>query len=384
MSSKALLLLFLCTLPFLTLTQHCISDVTPIEKTGLMWLTPNFVPPWLLYPESKLYESQCLTNYLETMFDSPLNNLTNITIKEISNEFTLRKCPFYLHGGLIRDILRGDPSHDVDVSVACPVEKIYEICKSLLKETEEKHNVSLCFVNEYGYMFIGRRFIDIGIEGHYWEDSFFHQENQEFTPNILYYDALNSMIIDLSTGVEDIQNHQIRIPVKEKFWDRWLFTANTTVKNENMPLFAKWIVLKKVCRYWKLKAKGYMDYDNKTKAFLIGKIQSLWNSKAYPMNYAFKMFLCQALGGEVLTNNNTCFVEGEIPSEKITFCQKYLHEVYLDLRVVENGRIFNEINEMVKGTLCYNNYIFVMSYSSSSLAAFTMIYAVFIFILLLL
>lgn len=298
------------------------------------------------------------------MFEAPLNNLTNLTIKEIFNEFTLRKCPFYLHGGLIRDVLRGDPSHDVDVCASCPATRIYEICKSLLGNTEEKHNVSLCYVNEYGYLFIGRRFVDIGIEGQYWEDSFFHQENQEFTPNMLYYDVLNSMLIDFSTGVEDIKSHQIRIPVKEKFWDRWLFTANTTIKNENMPLFVKWLVLKKVCRYWKLKAKGYMDYDNKTKAFLIGKIQSLWNSKAYPMNYAFKVFLCQALGGKVMPQNMSCYIEGEIPVEKITFCQQYLHEVYLDLRLVENGRIFNEINQMVKGTQCYNHYVLVENYGN--------------------
>lgn len=355
MSSLKILIFFsiLC----LFISQHCVSDVVELDKSGLVWPSPSFVPPWVLYPASRVYSSICLESYLKDMFTAPLNELTNITYKEIMDIYAANKCPFYLHGGLLRDILEGDPSHDVDIAFPCLPEEALRICESILSDVEIANNVSLCYVNSVGYMFIGRRRIDIGFEGKYWEDSFFHIENQEYTPNMLYYDYLNSVILDLTTGVEDIKNHQIRIPVRPALWDLWLYTANKSIGLEEVPKFQKWLILKKVCRYWKLRAKGYMDYDLATKSYLVGKVDNLWDSSNYPMKLAFKVFLCESLGGRFNNERGLCFLPGgfqNISDDKILFCRKYMHEIYLDFQKVQEGRIVNEVNEMVAYTRCHN------------------------------
>ena len=349
---------FLLSLFLLSNSQHCVSDVKQIDKTGLLWPAPSFVPPWVLYPDSRIYSSICLDSYLENMFSEPLNNLTNVTFKQILSTYASNRCPFYLHGGLLRDVLEGDPSHDVDIAFSCSPQMVLKICKDLLGATEIEHNVSLCYINEaVGYAFIGQRRIDTGIEGKYWEDSFFHVETQEYTPNMLYYDQLNGVIVDLNTGVDDIRYHQIRIPVKSHLRDLWLYTANKTIGLEETPLYQKWLILKKVCRYWKLRAKGYTDYPGDDKAYLVGKINELWDSPNYPIKYAFRVFLCEALGGHFDTPNMTCRVPGgykSITDDKILFCRNYMHELYLDIQTLQGGRIFSEINEMVAYTHCHN------------------------------
>jgi len=353
MNILSLLLIF--GLLFLSNSQHCVSDAKEQDKTGLLWPAPSFVPPWVLYPASRIYGSVCLDSFLQNMFQSPLNELTNITIQQILDTYIANKCPFYLHGGLLRDVLEGDPSHDIDIAFPCDPNLALSICKGLLGATELEQNVSLCYTNEVGYLFIGRRKIDTGIEGKYWEDSFFHLENQEYTPNMLYYDMMNGVIIDLNTGVEDIELHQIRIPVKPQLRDLWLFSANTSIGLPETPLFQKWLVLKKVCRYWKLKAKGYRDSAEGDKAYLVGKVNDLWDSPNYPIKFAFLMFLCESLGGHF--GNFTCYVPGgykSISDDKILFCRKYMHELYLDIQGLQDGRIFNEINEIVAYTKCHN------------------------------
>lgn len=360
--SRIYIFLFLVFLPPIIISQHCIDDVQQVEKSGLVWPFPTFVPPWVLYPDSRVYQSICLDNFLANMFQSPLNELTNITIQEILDTYTENKCPFYLHGGLLRDVLSGDPSHDIDISFSCDTETAFQICKNILGESEIEHNISMCYVNSVGYIFIGRRFIDTGIEGKYWELSMFHVENQEYTPNMLYYDLINRFIVDLSTGVEDIQKHQIRIPVRQPLWDLWFYTSNRSLGSESMPVYYKWLILKKITRYWKLRAKGYADYNLETKNYLRDKVSYYWDSKQYPMQYAFKMFLCETFSGRMNQWNMHCITPTayrDIPEATILFCQKYMHEIYLDFYDIQEGRIVEEINEMVYGTKCFNYHLMV-------------------------
>ncbi len=337
--------------------QHCVSDVSEIDKSGLLWPCPSFVPPWVLYPFSKIYSSPCLDSYISNMFLAPLNELTNITFSEIFDAYASNKCPMYLHGGLLRDVLEGDPSHDIDMSYPCDPVLALSICESLFHETEVLHNVSLCYTNPGGYLFIGRRKIDTGIEGKNWEEAFFHVENQEYTPNMLYYDMMNKVIIDMTTGVEDIMYHQIRIPVKPNLWDLWLFTANKSIGSLNTPFFQKWLILKKVCRYWKLRAKGYKDYDTNSRDYLIKKVDELWDSENYPIKDAFNQFICESFGGRFYLE--ICHLEGGfkgITDDKIVFCKKYMHELYMDLQGIKNGRVVRELNEMVAYTKCHQSH----------------------------
>lgn len=357
MSNSPLILIFLTLFPLLISSQNCISDVHDIGKEGLVWPKPSYVPPWVLYPGSKIYESPCLNAYLADMFRLPLNELTNVTFQQILDTFTENNCPFYIHGGLLRDVLSGDPSHDLDFSYSCEPEAAFQICKGILGDVENQTNVSLCYVNYMGYMFIGRRFIDTGLEGKQWEDAFFHIEKQEYTPNMLYFDLVNSVIVDLSTGVEDIATKTIRIPVRPQLWDLWLFTSNKTIGSESMSVYYKSLILKKVARYWKLKTKGYKDFDNSTKNYLLDKVSQYWDSPNYPMKYTFKVFICEALGGKIVKNYTTCRLSTsyeDIPADKILFCKKYMKELSLDFPVLQEGRIFQEIHNMVAYTKCYD------------------------------
>jgi len=346
-------LLVLWVLLFLSNSQHCVSDVEELEKSTLIW--SGFVLSWFLDPTTKIYRSICLESFIENMFQSPLNELTNITFQEILEAYAANNCPVYLHGGLLRDILKGDPSHDIDLSFSCDSELAVSICKNLLGETEQSKNVSLCYGNKMGYIFIGRRKIDTGLEGKYWHESKFYQE--EYTPNMLYYDLKNRVIIDMNTGVEDIRKQQIRIPVEPLLWDLWLFTPNKTISLPEVPFLEKWFVLRKVCRYWKLKVKGYTDSPGDDKSYLIGKINDLWDSPNYPMRHVFHEFLCEALGGRFYSSDFTCVVPGgflTVSDDKIMFCKKYMHELYMDIQGLQDGRIFREINEMVSYTKCHD------------------------------
>ena len=382
MKTQMIQIIILILLPFIQ-SQHCVVDVEEIDKSGLVWPSPTFVPPWVLYPFSHIYSSVCLNSFLDNMFKSPLNELTNITFQEIFDAYKAHNCPFYLHGGLLRDVLEGDPSHDIDIAFPCDPQLALSICESLLNETETIHNVSLCYVNAVGYIFIGRRKIDTGIEGKYWEESFFHIENQEYTPNMLYYDMLNGVIIDMASGVEDIKYHQIRIPVKKNIWDLWLYTVNKSIGLVDAPIFQKWLVLKKVCRYWKLRAKGYKDYGVDDKNYLIGKVNELWDSPNYPIKYAFNVFLCEALGGRFF--NSSCHIEGgfkSITDDKILFCRNYMHQLYMDIQGLKDGRVFSEINEMVAYTKCHNYHSTIYKGSSANFVGKIRMMSLLIFMML--
>ena len=133
----------------------------------------------------------------------------------------------------------------------------------------------------------------------------------------------------------------------------------------------------KICRYWKLKVKGYVHYDEATKNYLLGKIESLWNNKAYPMKYTFSVFLCQALGGRIMDEDLNCHFLGDaqnITQDKISFCRQYMREIYLDVNGLQNGTIFNEINEMVAGTPCYNHYSFVSANYGEYFSSFVWVF----------
>ena len=337
---------------FYSNTQHCVSDVQKLDKTQLQWSNSSKPPLWIRYPNSSIYHSICLDSFLDDMFDSPLNELTNVTIRQIFDAYTANNCILYIHGGLIRDILEGDPSHDIDVEFTCDNHLALKICQNLLGNTEMQFNVSLCYTNDFGYLFIGRRNIDTGIEGKLMQESMFNIENQEYTPNMLYYELKNRVIFDLGTGVEDIKHHQIKIPVTPELRDLWLYGSNATIGLPDSPLLLKWFVLKKVCRYWKLKVLGYIDYES-DKTFLVEKINELWDSPNYPMKYIFNIFLCEALGGRFIVPNMNCTYKFAIPDEKSEFCIKYMHELYLDLHSLQNGKIYFEINEMVAYTKCH-------------------------------
>ena len=169
-------------------------------------------------------------------------------IKSIKGElfglFAEKKCTFFLHGGFIRDALRGKTPNDADAQFNCDIESLNSTCMRLPPE--------VCYCNKYGYIHIGDNYSNddkyVSFESKTWGNSPFSIETQEYTPNSLYYDSLNKIIIDISgKGVDDIKNKMVRIPPQESQWERWLY-------GEEMDPSLRLII---VPRYFKLRQAGF-------------------------------------------------------------------------------------------------------------------------------
>jgi len=279
---------------------------------------------------------------LNNLLDRTFETQTNVSYGMIMNAMAENNCSFYLHGGVVRDLLQGVDPHDVDGEYPCESEKLQELLLKLVSYSSLSFNVT------NNYFYVGNRTLDVGVEGFNWNIAFFDLEKQEYTPNSLYFDTSNFFLIDLSgNGVEDAMKKQIRIPVERDDWDLWLF--KTTDGEYIMKKF-----LRKIPRFWKLRAAGY-NTDNSTLAYLKNVMINLWNDEVYQIKNIFFEYLC--IMTESVYDNLTQQCGPHNHTEKImSFCEKLMTSIRSDLLDLGQN-VGSDIDTFTQNFSCESNIL---------------------------
>ena len=317
--------------------QSACTDLQRIDNNQTKWPYFTVSPPWEKYSTSHLYKSYCLMQRLSNLFETSFESLPNVSYGMIMNAMSENNCTFYLHGGVVRDLLQGEDPHDVDGEFPCDPAQLQELLVRMIPSAALYFNVT------FEYFYIGNKTLDIGMEGFHWDMAFFNLEEQEYTPNSMYFDTTNNFLIDLSgNGVEDAIKKQIRIPIEREDWDLWLF--KTTDGEYLMKKF-----LRKIPRYWKLRASGYKS-DNETLSYLKNVIQTLWNDEVYDIKNIFFEYTC--IMTEALYDNLTFSCGTHNFTQKVTnFCKNLMRSIRADLLDLGQN-IGNEINLFTQNFTC--------------------------------
>lgn len=267
------------------------SDFQNISSFDSMIWNFSRPAPWNIFPNTKIVFSNCFKEKIEYFF-SKFIPLTNKTYIDFLSEMMKKGCFYYPHGGFVRDLIKNHYPHDLDGQYSCSQNDMLNFCREIL-------GLDFCHLDEKtSYFYIGNR----SLEAFSWNDSFFSLNHQEYTPNTVYYDLINFVLIDLSgMALEDILSSKIRIPIKREEWNTWIFDKNDSYER-------KMFALKKVPRYWKLKQIGFNDYDQETVDFLKEKIKILWNNKQFPMKLVFIEQICSILQGFYNQTEENCLI----------------------------------------------------------------------------
>ena len=331
--------------------------MVPLNQRYVKWPYLTEFPPWEKYPSSQLFQSTCFANRLNKLYEITFNTSPNVSLGIIAKTMNENNCTLYLHGGVIRDIIQGVDAHDIDGEYSCKPEELLEILNKIL-------NPDLIWaVLTNNYFHIGSR-SNLEIELFNWRISFFDLEEQEFTPNTLYFDTSNYMMIDLSgKGVEDAINKYIRIPVERDDWDLWLFKYSSS----NDPYLIQRF-LRKIPRFWKLKASGYSSPDNSTMNYLKNVMETLWNDEIFQIKNMFFGYLCFMTASEY--NNQTIKCENHFYTNKTKeFCEKLMVILKNDLSDIaqpvrnDTKTFFEEFDCFIKRMSLQSLGIFIIIWS---------------------
>lgn len=205
-------------------------------------------------------------------------------------------CSMYIMGGAVRDLFINRVSKDIDVETDCDLSTVVQNCRYryespyyLPAKTYCRRNGRIAHFGTANYV---AEQIDLGSTEH----TFYGPvKNLEYTPNAIAYDTGSlSVVIDLSgTGIEDLCNKKIRIPIKSG--------GNAATERK------AWADVgppsgKKIFRYWKLRSKGFTAYDQATLDFIKAQSQTYIDYDGW---MAFKKYYCGIMFGDTWVNKRT-------------------------------------------------------------------------------
>lgn len=325
------------------------EDIIAINSSYVKWPYLTVSPSWDKYPSSILYRSACFMKRLQLLSKRTFHTAPNVSYGMIINAMNDRNCSIYLHGGVVRDLLEGVEPNDVDCEYPCESETFYEIIGSLLSPDSFYGNLST------EYFHIGNRAVDIemGIDAFNWNLAFFNLEEQEYTLNSLYFDTQNLVIIDLSgKGLEDVLKKQIRIPVEKDDWDLWIFKARGEYLIKRS--------LRKIPRFWKLKASGYSSPDNETMVYLKNIVRNIWDDEIYQMKKVFFEYLCIMTSSEYNNSSEDC-LQHQYTDKSRLFCQNLIFHLKIDF-ADENGKMEKDLDGFIQNFDCFGSKINLSNY----------------------
>jgi len=142
------------------------------------------------------------------------------TASELIREIQSRGFEAYVVGGTVRDVLRGQPSHDIDVVTTMPLKWCRSLIKQMFRHAPEGERTR-GFIRIGGSPGSGDPFIDLKV----FSDSLpgtpdatfgvgFERDlsHRDFACNAVYFDPTNSALIDPSgMGIEDAIHHKLRL-----------------------------------------------------------------------------------------------------------------------------------------------------------------------------
>ncbi len=176
------------------------------------------------------------------------------TLNYIFNRLNEENIKLFLHGGIVRDLLTGVRSADIDIIFDKDVQALKPLCEKY------KFPCSEIMVKEQYINFGVNK--GAGLEGSNLSKTFMAPLwEHESSINALAYDLQNNILIDITGyGLEDIVKGQFRLGAKPDDWIKWAKDA------------------KRPFRYFKMIQKGFKPINTELHAFVTNYIRDNWES----------------------------------------------------------------------------------------------------------
>ena len=217
------------------------------------------------------YRSEIAKNNLDLFQNMLVPGLEGSTVRDVFLVLRNGGCLPFFYGGTVRDQYLNRTPKDADVEVDCSLDVFDRVCKAAWGHT----NCRIGGIRGH----VGNQAIDPNLEivdVASTNITFYAPLTAlEYTVNSMAYDTNgNDVIIDLTgVGQADACNRHIRIPGSAASWDQW---ANKS----------------KVFRFWKLRTKELVAYNEDTLNFIISKSKSYIqsNRSTFAVNYCKNVY----------------------------------------------------------------------------------------------
>jgi hypothetical protein len=205
------------------------------------------------------------------------------TVGSIFDKLQAEGLKLFLHGGIIRDMIKGVRSSDIDILFDRDVSSVKALCDKL------NWPCSTVLIREQ-YINFGT---DKGasIEGGNLSKAFMTPVwEQENSINSFAYDLQNDILIDITGfGLVDIIHNKFRLGVKPADWPKW---ARSDAKRP--------------FRYFKMLEKGYEPLNPDMHKFVVDYIENNWETiynrpihKDYPIPWIKQILVKTITQGEI-------------------------------------------------------------------------------------
>ena len=235
------------------------------------------------------------------------------TVDDVFQVLRAGHCYPYYIGGSVRDQFLNRTPNDADVEVDCSMTQFVKVCIAKwgvinCQYTDGKHVAHIGNTTEDTDLDV----MDIGSTNSTFYVPISHLE---YTVNSMAYDTNgNDVIIDLTgTGTMDACNGHIRIPSRDNSmgtWEEWL-------KNIGV-----------VYRFWKLRTKGLVAFNNATQDFIVDKAKQ--EMKDLPKSFP-KFYCTYVYSGSYHADDNKCRIEASKCKSGLANANLYARTMYQDL-----------------------------------------------------
>ena len=207
------------------------------------------------------YRSAMATSNLDVFQNILVAGLGGSTVRDVLGVLRNNGCLPFFYGGAVRDQYLNKPPNDADVEIDCSIQTFYSICMEAWGPT----NCRISVGRPVGH--VGNETVesdpnvqDIDLAST--EITFYAPlKDLEYTVNSMAYDLNgNDVVIDVTgVGQVDACNKHIRIPSDDGSIESW-----------NL-----WATESKVFRFWKLRTKDLVAFNDATLDFIVNKAKIL-------------------------------------------------------------------------------------------------------------
>ena len=241
-----------------------------------------------LDPRVKFYRSATVTSNLDVFQNMLVPGLEGLTVRDVLTVLRNESCATFFFGGAVRDQYLNKQPDDADILVDCSIDRFYNVCVQAWGPSNCQTTVSFTNVGHVGNETVDPSLPDVDLVS---TDFLFYAPiaTLEYTMNSMAYD-LNGLdvVIDVTgTGQVDACNGHIRIPSDDGSIESW---------ND-------WVDENKAFRFWKLRTKGLVAYNNATLDFIVTQSQQYIQSN--PDNFA-DFYCSQVYGADYDAANKKC------------------------------------------------------------------------------
>ena len=209
----------------------------------------------------------------------------------------------FLHGGIVRDLLMGVRSADIDIIFDKDVQAIKPLCEKYRWPCSE-----IMVREQYINFGISK---GAGLEGANLSKTFMAPLwEHEASVNALAYDLQNNVLIDITGyGLEDIARGQFRLGAHPHDWLKWAKDA------------------KRPFRYFKLIQKGFAPINEELHNFVTGYIRDNWETvynrpihKDYPIPW-IKQILIKTMTQGTIDEKTGAYTFGPTEDKLMPFLE---------------------------------------------------------------